>query len=113
MNWQKLNALAQLVEINQISQERKVLIFKHSTRCSISAAALNRLERAWKNEEMQEITPYYLDLINYREISNQIAQDYGIMHESPQIILIENGKAIYNASHFDIRYEELKELIEA
>jgi bacillithiol system protein YtxJ len=109
MNWNKLESVNALDVIKQESENQGVLIFKHSTRCSISAMALSRLERSWKDSEMQHLKAYYLDLLKHREISNQIALDFGVMHESPQIIIIQSGKAIYNASHSDIQYEDLKE----
>lgn len=110
MNWNTLNKPEMLAEVKEFSKTQKVLIFKHSTSCNISSTALNRLERAWKNEEMTHIKPYFLDLLRFREISNQIAQEFGITHQSPQVIIIENEKAIFDASHLDINYAELKEL---
>ena len=87
------------------SKEQPVVIFKHSTRCSISSMAFDRLRRAWK--EGENVKPYYLDLIQYRDISNQIAERFGIMHQSPQVILLKDGKAIYDNSHMGISYQDL------
>ena len=103
--WKQLNELSQLEEIDQQSKERTVLLFKHSTRCSISSMALGRFERSYSEEA--SFDPYFLDLIAYREISHEIAQRYGVRHESPQAILIRNGKAIFNSSHMGISYDEL------
>lgn len=111
MNWNKLEKLAQLEEIQKRSMEKQILIFKHSTRCSTSRMALDRLERNWKNDEMMNIEPYFLDLISYREISNQISNQYGIDHESPQVLIIENGEAIYDSSHFDIDYVAIQKAV--
>lgn len=108
MNWNQLNDSTILVKIKEESTQKPVLIFKHSTRCSISSMALNRLERSWEDDEMNQITPYYLDLISYREISNQIAEDFNIPHKSPQVILIKDGKAVYDNSHMGINYDDLK-----
>lgn len=105
MNWEKLTDIAQLDEIKSISGDRSVLIFKHSTRCSISATALARLERNWKNNG--NVTPYFLDLITYRQISNKIAEMFQIEHESPQALLIKNGKCVYDASHMSISFDEI------
>jgi bacillithiol system protein YtxJ len=110
MNWIKLANIAQLETIKQESTSQKVVIFKHSTSCSISRTVLDRLERNWKDDEMKSIKPYYLDLLTYRNISNKIAEDFNIVHESPQVIVIEKGKPIFNTSHFDINYQKLKEL---
>jgi bacillithiol system protein YtxJ len=107
MNWHKITEENQLEEIKQISHNQPVMILKHSTTCSISATALSRLERAWKDEESKNLKPYYLDLLKLRPISSKIAEEFGVEHESPQIIVIKDGKAIYDASHFDIRFDEI------
>ncbi len=109
MTWLKLNDINQLEEIKKASAEKPVLIFKHSTSCSISAMAWDRMSRNWKSDDFDKVTPYYLDLIGYRAISNQIAQDFGIMHESPQVILIKDGKAVYYNSHMGISYRDVME----
>src|ERR1700756_2193887 len=104
MNWNKLENISQLAFIDEESLNKKVLIFKHSTRCSISSAALNRLERNWKEDNSHKIKPYYLDLLNHRDISNEIAARYKVIHQSPQVLIIYNGNCIYHASQFDITY---------
>lgn len=108
MNWKKLENETTLAEIKDLSQKQPVIIFKHSTRCPVSSMALDRLERNWDEEEMQTVSPYFLDLLSYRNISNQIAESFGIAHESPQVLLIDNGKCVYNASHMGISYDALK-----
>ena len=108
MNWNKLESEAQLEQIKTASQENPVLIFKHSTRCPISSMALNRIERSWKEEEMKTVSPYYLDLISLRNISSKTAEVFDVQHESPQVLLIDKGSCIYNASHMSISYEEIK-----
>jgi bacillithiol system protein YtxJ len=108
MNWIALNSLDQLDAIAAESAHAPVLIYKHSTRCNISRTALDRLERNYKAEEMSGVKAYYLDLISYREISNAVAQKFGIAHESPQALLIKNGKATFTASHFEIDYRSIQ-----
>lgn len=73
--------------------------------------ALDRLERNWDDAEMLAVKPYFLDLITYREISNRIAAVFDVEHESPQVLIIENEKSIYDVSHMRIRYEEIKEAV--
>ncbi len=107
MNWLKLESIEQLKTIKEKSKENPVLIFKHSTGCSVSWAALNRMERNWKQEEMNEVNTFYLDLLKHRDVSNQVAVEFEIEHESPQLLLIENGLAVYNRSHMDINYAGL------
>lgn len=106
INWNELTDLVQLDEIIAISNEKPVAIFKHSTRCSISRMALKQFENEFNISD--KVTPYFLDLIAHRDISNEIANRFGVTHQSPQLILIKEGKAIYNVSHSDIDAESLK-----
>jgi bacillithiol system protein YtxJ len=106
MEWEPLNDIAQLDEIVGLSKEKPVAIFKHSTRCSISRMALKQFENEFNFSE--KVTPYFLDLIAFREISNDIASRFSVQHQSPQLILIKDGKAVYNASHSDIDAAALK-----
>lgn len=105
INWNELTDLGQLDEIIAASNEKPVAIFKHSTRCSVSRMALKQFENQFNSSD--KVTPYFLDLITYRDISNEIATRFGVYHQSPQLILIKEGKAIYNVSHSDIDAEEL------
>ena len=107
MDWNILENLSQLDEIKQKSGEKPVLIFKHSTRCSISGMAWDRLKRNWKKEDSEKVTPYFLDLIRHREISNQIEKEFSVYHESPQVILVKSGKAVYDNSHMGISYADI------
>lgn len=113
MNWIPLTDPAQLDAIDQASQERPVLLFKHSTRCSISTAALDRLERAWTPADDQVHTVYYLDLLRHRSISDAIAARYGVQHESPQVLVIRHGRCSQHASHFGITYAGTKSALAA
>ena len=106
MDWEPLNFIGQLDEIIAESKDKPVAIFKHSTRCSISRMALKQFENEFDFPE--KVTPYFLDLIAFREISNDIASRFGVQHQSPQLILIKSGKAVYNVSHSDIDAGELK-----
>jgi bacillithiol system protein YtxJ len=107
MNWNKLEDISDIDKINNLSKEHKVLLFKHSTRCSISSSALNRLERNWKDEDSEKLSPYYLDLLKHRNVSNAIAELYAVEHQSPQVLVIKDGKCIYTETHYGISYEDL------
>jgi len=100
MSWNDLTDLGQLNEIIALSNEKPVAIFKHSTRCSVSRMALKQFENEFDFSD--KVTPYFLDLIAYRDVSNEIANRFGVQHQSPQLILIKEGKAVYNVSHSDI-----------
>lgn len=103
--WKDLNDAAQLAAIIEESKTSPVVLFKHSTRCSISSMAKSRLERAGMPEG---ITFYLLDLIRYRSVSNQIAEDFGVLHQSPQVVLLIGGKCVYHASHSAISMDEIE-----
>lgn len=109
IEWIPLETIEQLDTIVQESYQMPVLIFKHSTRCSISRFALKRFENEFELQE--KVITYFLDLLNYREISNEIAFKFGIQHQSPQVLLIKEGKVVYHDSHDGIEAEELKKYI--
>lgn len=104
MNWIELNSPQQLAEIKTLSKTRVQVIFKHSTRCSISSVVKNRLETS-----VQPATAdfYYLDLLRHRSLSNRVAEDFSVYHESPQVLLIYNEECIYDESHSAIRMNDI------
>ena len=106
MNWRQLTSLSQLQEIKELSEQQPVAIFKHSTRCSISSMAKNRLESEWHFSD-ENLPIYYLDLLNCRDVSAQIATDFDVYHASPQIVVIKNGKSIYDNSHMGISVADI------
>ena len=106
--WKALERSAQLQEILQRSHERPCLIFKHSTRCSISAMALNRLESGW-SVPSEALECWFLDLITYRELSQAVAQTFNVQHESPQVLLVRNGAVFYHSSHSAINPTAVRE----
>lgn len=115
MDWLTLDSkekLNQLIEDSFLENLKGVLIFKHSTRCSISTMAKSRLERSW-NLSNDALPVYYLDLISYRDISAEIVERFKVPHESPQALLIKKGKCVYNASHSAISSEEIVKAIPA
>lgn len=104
LNWSHIESEGDLQ--NALSSEGKVALFKHSTRCPVSSMAKNRLEKSW-DKETNETTIFFLDLIRYRELSNKIASKLAVDHASPQLILIEKGIAVYDASHHMIQSSEV------
>lgn len=111
MNWNKLTEAGQVKEIKALSETKPVMIFKHSTRCSISSMSLDRLTRKWSDSDSEKVTPYLLDLIASRELSDFVAKEFHVMHESPQVLLIKDGAVIYDNSHYGISYADLMEKI--
>lgn len=106
INWNQLSSENQIHDIIEESKDQPVLIYKHSIRCSISSMVLERLERTWTSAD-NPVKPYILDLISFREVSNAVAQTFEVYHESPQVIMIKDGKAIYDASHMQISFDAL------
>lgn len=108
MNWIDLYTPEQLSSIKDLSKNRPQVIFKHSTRCSISNVAKARLEKAAVPEQ---IDFYFLDLLKHRQLSNQIAEEFDVHHESPQVLLIQNGECIYDESHSGISMSEIEQQV--
>jgi len=111
IRWKTLTTLPQLAEVTRRSEEIPCLIFKHSTRCSLSSVAKLRLEEDWYSTD-EEVEPFFLDTLQHREIARQIADAFFVPHESPQLLLIRNGECTYDASHMDISLTELRECFE-
>lgn len=104
MNWNLLTSEAQLTELLEKSKVNPQVIFKHSTRCSTSSMIKNRIER-------ESVPPgidfHFLDLIANRSLSNKVAEDFKVNHESPQVLLVRNGECVYHESHYAIFMEEI------
>lgn len=113
MNWVSLTTLSQLDEIDRFSHEGPVVIFKHSTRCSVSATVWDRMNRGSATEENPGAKWFYLDLIAHRDVSNAIATRYDVTHESPQLLVIRNGHAVWHDSHFGISRQAVEQALSA
>ncbi|MEZ7876949.1 MAG: bacillithiol system redox-active protein YtxJ [Polaribacter sp.] len=110
LTWLPLTSSEQLETIKTESNTASVLIFKDSTRCGISKMVIKQFEKLF-TEENQHLKVYYLDLLNYRDISNEIAVKFQVMHQSPQLIVVRNGTAVHHASHNDITQVNLTRFI--
>ncbi len=108
MEWIKLTNDEELDPIISLSNQRSQVIFKHSTRCSISSVAWKRVQ---KNEKQTDIDFYFLDIIAYRSLSNKIADTFKVPHESPQILVIKNGQCIFDESHLSISIDDIFEQV--
>ncbi len=108
MNWNTLSEEAQVDIIIRDSFQSPQLIFKHSTRCSISIMAKSRLERSI---QPSHIHFHYLDLLNYRSVSNYIAERLSVFHESPQVLLINKGECVFVEAHNAINMDEIIEQV--
>lgn len=108
--WMVLTDVMQLEELATVSVNKPVLIFKHSTRCGISRMVLKQFEKEYDFDESR-VQPYFLDLLSHRDISNAIAERFQVVHQSPQILVIKNGKCIFAASHHEINAVSLQDKI--
>lgn len=108
--WISLREINQLDTIMEASKVKPQLIFKHSTRCGISKMVLNQFVKAYSLND-QNADLYYLDLLNYRDVSNEVGHKLQVMHQSPQLIIIKNGVVVAHASHGDINELEVSNFI--
>ena len=99
--WKYIESESDLDKAISESSERKVAIFKHSTRCHISKMVLKNFTREVQQND-GDVSYYFLDLLQYRPISNRIESDLNVVHQSPQLIVLQDGKAINNMSHQSI-----------
>ncbi len=108
--WIPLNDLQQLKHIVEKSKTKTQVIFKHSTRCGISRMVMNQFVDAYELTE-KDLDLYYLDLLNYRDVSNEVGYQFQVMHESPQMLVIKNGVVVTSASHGGINSLDLERYI--
>ncbi|WP_341215478.1 bacillithiol system redox-active protein YtxJ [uncultured Wocania sp.] len=108
--WIPLNELPQLDFIENKSTTKTQVVFKHSTRCGISRMVMKQFVDTYNFTE-KDLDLYYLDLLNYRDVSNEVGYKFQIMHESPQLIIIKNGVVVAHASHGAINDLDLNQFI--
>lgn len=106
MEWNQLTSAEQLTVIKEKSAQKPQVIFKHSTRCSISSVAWQRLQKGALPDGADF---YFLDLLKYRPLSNAVADEFGVHHESPQVLVVKEGKCIYDESHMSISLNDVIE----
>ena len=104
MKWIHLTDEGQLTEIISRSHHKPQVIFKHSSRCSISSVALQRFQKAQQPEGLDF---YFLDLLAHRPLSNKVAETFDVHHESPQVLLVKNGLCIFDESHLGISMNDI------
>lgn len=101
MDWNYLESEEGLAALNKKSADKPQVIFKHSTRCITSSMAKNRMDNS--KQLLDKADVYLLNVIEHRPVSNLVAEQFGITHESPQVLVIKNGRAVYNESHIGIQ----------
>jgi len=103
MTWKKLLSGEQLTEVILESEQGPVVIFKHSPRCPLSSLALSRFESTFRAMDY-----YLIDVVSQRDLSQNIAATLGIMHESPQVLLLSKKQCIHHESHLSISSKEVE-----
>ncbi|KGL61021.1 MULTISPECIES: bacillithiol system redox-active protein YtxJ [unclassified Polaribacter] len=110
LKWIPLSSLEQLDTIKKQSKTESILIFKHSTRCGISKMVIKQFEGLFQ-ENHQYLKVYYLDLLNYRNVSDEVGYTFQVIHQSPQLLVIKNEVSVHAVSHNDITQINLTRFI--
>jgi monothiol bacilliredoxin len=108
--WIALTDLKQLHDIKEQSKTKTQVVFKHSTRCGISRMVLNRFINSYDLSE-NELDLYFLDLVSYRNVSNEVGYTFQVMHESPQLLVIKNEVVVAHGSHGGIDAIDLEDFL--
>jgi len=110
LSWTPLISVEEINTIIEISKSQPILIFKHSTSCGISRMVMKQFESLF-NEENKHLKVYYLDLLNFREVSSKLSEVFQVIHQSPQLLVIKNGISVYDKSHYEITGVNLSKYI--
>ena len=110
LSWTPLISVEEINTIKEISKNHSILIFKHSTSCGISRMVMKQFESLF-NEENKHLKVYYLDLLNFREVSSKLSEVFQVIHQSPQLLVVKNGISVYDESHYEITKVNLSKYI--
>jgi len=110
LSWTPLISVEEINTIREISKIQPILIFKHSTSCGISRMVMKQFESLF-NGENKHLKVYYLDLLNFREVSSKLSEVFQVIHQSPQLLVIKNGISVYDKSHYEITGVNLSKYI--
>ncbi|MFK5959060.1 MAG: bacillithiol system redox-active protein YtxJ [Lutibacter sp.] len=111
INWVPLTEISQLTTLISQSSIKPILIFKHSTRCGVSRMALKSFEKSYDLND-SDLEMYFLDLLTYRNISNEISSQLNVHHQSPQVLVVKNGQLVYHDSHYQISLQKIKKVLD-
>lgn len=98
--WKKLTSTDQIEIIKNLSKDKKIIIFKHSTRCGISGMVWRQFQS--KVEERDDILYFYVDVLAHREVSDALMHEFQVIHQSPQVIILNRESVVAHASHSSI-----------
>lgn len=110
IDWKLLNKPEDLEQIVQNSKEAPQIIYKHSTRCAVSSIALFSLQGI-RADVVEKADFHFLNVIDHRDLSNYVAEKLNVRHESPQLLLIRNGKVDWHGSHYQVKAETVAEIL--
>ena len=110
IQWESLESVDQLDNIINNSSIKPKVIFKHSTRCGISRMVLKQFENGFEKNE-DEVAFYFLDLLNYREVSSAVAEKLNVVHQSPQVIILYNKEILHTESHQGIDIKKVQQIV--
>ncbi|GAB1856585.1 bacillithiol system redox-active protein YtxJ [Flavobacteriaceae bacterium MHTCC 0001] len=108
--WVPLNDLKQINYIKKKSSLKPQVIFKHSTRCGISSMVQRQFINDYNFSE-KELDLYYLDILSYRNVSDEVGYAFQLIHESPQLLVVKNGELVAHASHGQINSVDLAQFV--
>ena len=109
IEWETVQNKDDFLQLENRYPDKWLLFFKHSTTCGLSSMALRQLQASWR--PIDQLIPFKIHVQEHRHISNLIEHHFSILHESPQVLLIEQGKCIYHASHWQISFEKIRSAI--
>ena len=110
LEWQDLETSGDLRTLIRRSHDIPVVIFKHSVRCGASAIVKRRLEEDW-DLQSDDVDTYLLDLVAHSDVSNEVANAFGVRHQSPQVLIIKDGRSIFDASHGDVSAATIRQAL--
>ena len=111
----EITSIDELNDCLESTSERPVFVFKHSTRCPISSGANSRVAKflEGKKDENGGVPEFYLlKVVESRAVSNALAEQLGVAHQSPQLILIDKGRSVWNTSHHNINADNIEKAIQ-
>ena len=112
MEWPQLASSEDVDKAIQTSHERPQVVLKHSTRCGVSSMAKGRLERSMPEVDLQNVDYHLVDVVGNRPVSDYLAKAVNVHHESPQLLVLQNGECVLDATHFDIDLREVADVLQ-
>jgi bacillithiol system protein YtxJ len=110
--WKELSTLEEWQHIYDESSAKPAVVLKHSTTCPVSASALDEFNQYLDGTPSEEVDYYMVKVIESRSVSNQIAEDLGVKHASPQILYFKNKESVWNTSHWSVTAKHITAVLD-